>query len=105
MEHAPPRANRIRARAGPAAVQGRDVRHSSPRRLGVSGILRFFGCPPAQSAPEVGLAVENIRLQAVALDLGTTMVGAFTDDQVKKVVGMAEDERPLAIVPVGKGAQ
>jgi len=33
------------------------------------------------------------------------MVGAFTDDQVKKVVGMAEDERPLAIVPVGKGAQ
>jgi len=49
-------------------------------------------------------AVENICLQAVALDLGTTVVGAFTDDQVKKVVGMAEDEQPLAIVPVGKAA-
>lgn len=54
---------------------------------------------------EVGLAVENICLQAVALDLGTTMVGAFTDDQVKKVVGMAQDEQPLAIVPVGRAAQ
>ena len=53
---------------------------------------------------EVGHAVENICLQAVALDLGTTMVGAFNDDHVKKVVGMAQDEQPLAIVPVGKSA-
>jgi SagB-type dehydrogenase family enzyme len=54
---------------------------------------------------EVGHAVENICLQAVALDLGCTMVGAFKDDEVKKVVGMADDEEPLAIVPVGKGAK
>ncbi|NWG13259.1 MAG: SagB/ThcOx family dehydrogenase [Acidobacteria bacterium] len=54
---------------------------------------------------EVGHAVENICLQAVALGLGTTMVGAFDDTQVKKAVGMAEDEQPLAIVPVGKNAQ
>ena len=51
---------------------------------------------------EVGHAVENICLQAVALDLGTTMVGAFKDDEVKKVLGMPEEEQPLAIVPVGK---
>jgi SagB-type dehydrogenase family enzyme len=52
---------------------------------------------------EVGHAVENICLQAVALDLGTTMVGAFKDDEVKKVLGMSDEEQPLAIVPVGKG--
>lgn len=51
---------------------------------------------------EVGHAVENLCLQAVALDLGTTMVGAFKDDEVKKVAGMAQDEQPLAIVPIGK---
>jgi SagB-type dehydrogenase family enzyme len=51
---------------------------------------------------EVGHAVENICLQAVALDLGSTMVGAFKDEEVKKVVGAASDEEPLAIVPVGK---
>jgi len=51
---------------------------------------------------EVGHAVENICLQAVALELGSTMVGAFKDEEVKKVVGAAFDEEPLAIVPVGK---
>jgi SagB-type dehydrogenase family enzyme len=52
---------------------------------------------------EVGHAVENMCLQALALDLGTTMVGAFKDDEVKKVLGMLAEEQPLAIVPVGKG--
>jgi SagB-type dehydrogenase family enzyme len=51
---------------------------------------------------EVGHAVENFCLQAVALDLGTTMVGAFKDEEVKKVIGMTEEEQPLVIVPVGK---
>ena len=53
---------------------------------------------------EIGHAVENVCLQALALDLGTTMVGAFKDDDVKKVLGMLPEEQPLAIVPVGKGA-
>ena len=52
---------------------------------------------------EVGHAVENVCLQALALDLGTTMVGAFKDDEVKKILGMLAEEQPLAIVPVGKG--
>jgi SagB-type dehydrogenase family enzyme len=51
---------------------------------------------------EVGHTVQNICLQAVALDLGSTMVGAFKDEEVKKVVGAALDEEPLAIVPIGK---
>lgn len=53
---------------------------------------------------EVGHAVENICLQAVALGLGTTMVGAFDDDRVKKLLGMPAEGIPLAIVPVGKAA-
>jgi SagB-type dehydrogenase family enzyme len=52
---------------------------------------------------EVGLAAENICLQAVALGLGSTMVGAFKDDEVKKVLAMPDEVQPLAIVPVGKG--
>ncbi len=53
---------------------------------------------------EAGHAIENICLQAVALDLGSTVVGAFRDADVKEVVGMEKDEEPLAIVPVGKPA-
>ena len=52
---------------------------------------------------EVGHVVENICLQAVALGLGGTVVGSFVDAVVKQIVGMPEEESPLAIVPVGWG--
>jgi SagB-type dehydrogenase family enzyme len=48
---------------------------------------------------EVGAVAENIYLQAESLGLGTTFVGAFSDDGVKKVLRIDAD--PLAIMPVG----
>lgn len=49
---------------------------------------------------EAGHATENLCLQAVSLGLGTTVVGAFSDDGVKRVLGLA-DEEPLLLIPVG----
>ncbi len=51
---------------------------------------------------EVGHAAQNVYLQAVSLGLGAVVVGAFEDDKVKRVVAMADDERPLYIMSVGK---
>ena len=51
---------------------------------------------------EVGHAAQNICLQATALGLGLVTVGAFQDDLVKTIVGMAVDETPLYIIPVGR---
>lgn len=51
---------------------------------------------------EVGHVVENICLQSVALEFGSTVVGSFVEDTVKQVLGMPADQTPLAIVPVGK---
>lgn len=53
---------------------------------------------------EVGHAGENIHLQAVALGLATVEVGAFHDEEVKKVLGVDEQIKPLYIMPVGKPA-
>ncbi|MCU0895755.1 MAG: SagB/ThcOx family dehydrogenase [Rhodospirillales bacterium] len=50
---------------------------------------------------EAGHAAQNVGLQAVALGLGTTIVGAFSDAEVKRVLGLTEEE-PLLLVPVGK---
>jgi SagB-type dehydrogenase family enzyme len=50
---------------------------------------------------EAGHAVENVCLQAVALGLGTTVVGAFHDDEVRRLLRAPELERPLCLVPVG----
>jgi len=51
---------------------------------------------------EVGHAAQNVCLQAVALGLGSVTVGAFNDDSVKNIVGMANEETPLYVIPVGK---
>ncbi len=50
---------------------------------------------------EAGLAAESLMLQAVALDLATTMVGAFSDDAVARVLRLGTEEIPLCLIPVG----
>ena len=49
---------------------------------------------------EVGHVGQNIYLQAKSLGLATVVIGAFTDEAVKKVLNTKED--PLYIMPVGR---
>jgi SagB-type dehydrogenase family enzyme len=51
---------------------------------------------------EVGLAAQNVQLQATALGLGSVVVGAFDDERVHRRLGLDEGERPLALLPVGR---
>lgn len=53
---------------------------------------------------EAGHAAQNLYLQATALQLGMTVVGAFDDDAVRELLGMPEDHTPLYVVPVGRRA-
>jgi len=50
---------------------------------------------------EVGHVGQNIYLQATALGLGTVAVGAFYDEEVRKIVGAKDAEHPLYVMPVG----
>ncbi|GAI81506.1 unnamed protein product, partial [marine sediment metagenome] len=50
---------------------------------------------------EAGHAAQNVYLQAVAMNLGMVVIGAFYDDQVKEVLNLPENEEPLYIMPVG----
>lgn len=50
---------------------------------------------------EAGHAVENLLLQAVALQLGAVPVGAFDDAQVQKVLSLSSGEEPLYLIPIG----
>ena len=61
-----------------------------------------YGDRSARYVPiEVGAAAENLALQAVALGLGTTVVGAYDDVALAVALGSAPDEQPLVLLPVG----
>jgi len=47
------------------------------------------------------IATQNMLLAATALGYGTCWIGAFNEEQVKKILKIPEGIRPIAIVPVG----
>ncbi len=54
---------------------------------------------------DTAAATQNILLAACALGLGTCWVGAFYEDEARKVVNVPRGMRPVAIVPVGHPAE
>lgn len=50
---------------------------------------------------EVGHVGQNIYLQATALGLGTVAIGAFYDEEIKKILRIEKDEEPLYVFPIG----
>lgn len=53
-------------------------------------------------AIESGAAAQNLLLQAVALGLGGTLVGAFNETALKELLSLPAEEEVLAIIPVGR---
>jgi len=51
---------------------------------------------------ETGHVAQNVYLQAAALGLGTTIVGAFDDAEVTEVARLRHEETPLCLLPIGR---
>ncbi len=54
---------------------------------------------------DTAAAIQNIHLAAYAMGLGTCWVGAFREDEARKVLNIPEGVRPVAIIPVGYPAE
>ncbi len=94
-------------RAVAAAALGQDWMEQAPLIVVLSACYerttRKYGARGIRYAHlEAGHAAQNLCLQAVALRLGTAVVGAFDDAVLQVRLGLAEDEQPLSLIPVGR---
>jgi len=65
-------------------------------------IERFYGARGVERyiSMDAGGAGQNVHLQAESLGLGTVIVGAFREDEVKSI--LHTELIPLYIMPVGR---
>ncbi|MGA2663114.1 MAG: SagB/ThcOx family dehydrogenase, partial [Verrucomicrobiota bacterium] len=90
-----------------AAALDQDWFNDAPATIAIAAVYERTARKYKQRAEryvlmEVGHAAQNVHLQAVALDLGTVVVGAFDDAEVKRVLTLALNEEPMCLMPVGK---
>lgn len=50
---------------------------------------------------QAGAAIENFLLKIEDLNLASCWIGAFADEQVKKILKLPEDINPIALLPIG----
>jgi SagB-type dehydrogenase family enzyme len=53
---------------------------------------------------EAGHVVQSVSLEAVALGLGATVVGALDEEPVRRILRVPKRQVPLCLIPVGKPA-
>ncbi len=54
---------------------------------------------------DTAAAVQNILLTAVSMGLGTCWIGAFKEQEIRRVINAPKDIRPVALIPVGYSAE
>ena len=96
-----------RRQALAAAALGQDWLAKAPAVIAISAVYpRTTGKYGERGTRyvhmEVGHAGQNVALEAVSLGLGTCMVAAMSDSDVKRVLGLPVEEQPLYLIPVGR---
>jgi len=53
---------------------------------------------------DTAAAIQNMLLAAYALGYGTCWVGAFSEEEVRRILNIPSHVRPVAIIPLGRPA-
>ncbi len=66
-------------------------------------IRRYYGERGTElyAVQDVSASIQNLMLEAVELGLGSVWVGAFYEEEVRKILNLPEYLRPISIIPVG----
>jgi len=66
---------------------------------GTSNLIMTCGQPAY--AVDVAIALDHMTLAAFSLGLGSCWIGAFYEGQVKKILGVPDEVRVVALLPLG----
>ncbi len=58
-------------------------------------------CGESSYSIDVAISVDHMTLSAVEQGLGTCWIGAFKQDEVKKLLGIPEGVRVVSLLPIG----
>ena len=61
----------------------------------------MMACGQPTHTVDVSIACAYMILQAYELGLGTCWIGAFEEDDTKKILNIPENVRPVAMIPLG----
>ncbi len=67
-------------------------------------VKRFSERAELFTIQDTACAIENLLLCAADMGLGGCFMGAFDHDKCRRIVGVADGHKPVAMVPVGKPA-
>lgn len=70
---------------------------------GTSNYIMTCGQPTY--AIDVTIALDHMTLAAASLGLGTCWIGAFYEDRAKEILGVPDDVRIVALMPLGYPAE
>jgi SagB-type dehydrogenase family enzyme len=95
----------LRAELADAAL-GQDWIREAPAALVIAGVYERTGRKYGARAQryvhiETGHVAQNVLLQALALGLGGTPVGAFDDSALQRLLQLPADQQPLLVIPLG----
>jgi nitroreductase len=85
------------------AAKGQTFVGQAPLIIAACGTVTDYvmTCGQAAYPVDLSIAVEHMVLQAVEEGLGTCWIGAFYEDQVKKILGIPDSARVVALLPLG----
>lgn len=62
---------------------------------------RMMPCDVPPYAVDAAIAIDHLTLAAAAEGLGTCWIGAFDQDLVKGILGVPENQKVVALLPIG----
>lgn len=85
------------------AAKGQDFVAQAPVVVVACGVDTDYvmTCGQPAYAIDVAIAVEHIALAAVVEGLGTCWIGAFHEDEVKRLLHIPDEVRVVALMPLG----